>query len=191
MAIGTQKKGALPSQMIESLVDGGFIQGADKKNIQPSSLDLTLSEEVYRVERLFLPREGETVRALLSAIGSDPHALKSPMERGVTYLARLNETLALPSGVYALSNPKSTTGRNDIHARVLSDGSSRYDEMTPGGWQGELWVAISPKSYPIKVAVGHSLVQLRLFNGDTRLDNFELRPSNIRPENIEISCPGW
>ena len=163
------KKGALPFQMIHALFEEGAIQGADKSQVKPASLDLTLSEEVYRLEHLFLPDYGEVVRSLLKGVGAERHDIRNPMERGVTYLVRLNEKLTLPSDVYAFCNPKSTTGRNDVHARVLADSIPRYDDISIPGWSGELWIAISPRSFPVKVAPGLSLSQARFFNHDTRI----------------------
>lgn len=166
--------GALPSQALRKLIRAGYIRGAKEKNVQPASLDVTLSNEVYRVERLFLPDTKETVRELLSHVGVNRHNLDTPMERGVTYLARLNESLKLPKDVYAFCNPKSSTGRNDIHVRVLADKVPRYDDVTPAGWAGELWIAISPRSFPVKIAEGFALSQLRFFSASTRLTEPEL-----------------
>ncbi len=96
------------------------------------------------------------------------------------YLIRLNETMKLPQSVYGYCNPKSTSGRNDVHVRVLADGVPRYDALTPGGWSGELWMSIMPKSFKVKLTKGQTLSQLRLFNRDTRLDNLELELANER-----------
>lgn len=170
----TDGKGALPMQEIRKLVAAGAIIGAKEENIKPSSLDLSISDEVYRVERIFLPTREETVRDLLYAIGGIKHDLRSPMERGVTYLARLNEKLKLPQDIYAFCNPKSSTGRNDIHVRVLADRVPRYDEVTPRGWEGELWVAITPKSYPVILPTGFTLSQIRFLNNFTIFNEGEL-----------------
>jgi len=175
MARTSKKTGALPCQAIEKLIDASCIRRARKENIRPASLDLTISDEVYRIEHLFLPEPGERIRKLLKSIEKTPHRLKNPMERGVTYLARLNERLSLPKGVYAFCNPKSTTGRNDVHARVLADGIPRYDDISVSGWHGALWIAISPRSFPVKLEKGMALSQVRFFNSDTRLDSVALQ----------------
>ncbi|MEK9154776.1 MAG: 2'-deoxycytidine 5'-triphosphate deaminase [Patescibacteria group bacterium] len=167
--------GALPDTDIKSLIRAGFIKGAREENINPASLDLAVSEETYRLEGLFLPRAGEKVKDLLKGAGASPHDLEQPLERNVTYLAKLYETLELPQGIYGYCNPKSSTGRNHIHARLLADGVPRYDALTPAGYCGELWIAITPKSFSIKISKGLTLNQLRLFNGDTRLDELEIQ----------------
>lgn len=167
-------KGALPSQALRSLLKEGTIKGADESQISPSSLDLTISDEVYRVERLFLPDGNETVRSLLKGIGATKHDLNAPMERGVSYLAKLNETVELPKDMYGFCNPKSSTGRNDIHVRIVADGVSRYDVISKG-WKGELWLALTPRSYPVIAPEGFSFSQLRLFTGDMRLSEEEIQ----------------
>ena len=167
--------GAFSSQDIETLIQQGAIINAEKEHISPASLDLTISDEAYRVEEIFLPKTGETVRDVLKSIEVFPHDFSNPLERDVTYLFLLNEKISLPEDVYGYCNPKSTTGRNDVHARVIADGVSRYDAVTPKGFRGELWVAVTPKSFPIKLAKGMPLSQLRLFNKDTHFTEGECK----------------
>ncbi len=166
--------GALPSQLLRELMRTGFIQGASLENVSPASLDLSLSAEVYRIKGLVLPRFGETVESLLSCMGAMPHACTEPFACGSMYLARLNETLALPHEVYGYCNPKSSTGRLDMHVRVLADGVPRFDSVTPRGYKGSLWVAIHPKSFGVILHEGTPLTQLRLFTHDTRFNELEL-----------------
>lgn len=164
--------------MLSELCNAGFITSASglsvlAENIRPSSLDLSISSEIYRVEGIFQPKKHETVRQVLGYIHKAQHPIAEPLERNHMYLIRLNETLALPESVYGLTNPKSTSGRLDVHVRLLADNVSRYDYL-PAGFAGELWISIMPKSFPIKIYPGVSLNQLRLFNADTRLSDFEL-----------------
>ncbi len=172
--VGNKKRGALPAQAIKELVEARCIEGAHIDNIRPASLDLSLSDEIYAVSGIFQPLLTETVREVLTHIFKRKHPLNAPLVPGTMYLARLNERLALPQSVYGYCNPKSTTGRNDVHVRVLADRVPRYDAVTPGGFKGELWLAISPKSYAVKLAHGVSLSQLRLFTADTRFDEVDL-----------------
>ncbi len=174
MSVKLHNQGALSSAQLHALVRAKFIVGAKKEHIRPASLDLSLSSEIYKVEGVFQPRPSETIRDLMRLIKKEKHDLKEPLERGLIYLARLNESLALPKTVYGYCNPKSTSGRIDLHVRVLADGVSRYDATTPSGYTGELWIVIQPKSFPVKLAEGVTLSQLRLFNGDTRFTELDL-----------------
>ncbi len=169
----TQKKGALPSQMIAELIDAGFITHTKPENVRPSSLDLSISDEIYKVEGIFQPKKTETVRQVLAQIKKEKYSLDKPLKREQMYLIRINEKLDLPSAVYGYCNPKSTSGRIDAHVRLLADYTSRYDSIAPG-FKGELWISVVPKTFPIKLYEGVSLNQLRFFNLDTRLNDFEI-----------------
>lgn len=167
--------GALSDRLMKELIEGKFIKNALMEGINPSSMDLTLSEEIYRVDGIFQPMFGEKIRKLLKKIGAKKHSFAYPLEKGVTYLARLNEVFELPSSIYGYCNPKSSTGRIDLHVRVLADGSPRYDTLAPPGYTGEAWIAISPKSFPVLLAPNERLSQIRFFNGDTRFNDLELQ----------------
>lgn len=160
--------GALPSQTIRDMIAGGFIPGASAERIQPASLDLTISEEAYRIRSVFRPRPAEPVANAMRRVHPERHDLRTPLEVRVTYLLRLAEGLALPEGVYGYANPKSSTGRNDIHVRMLADGMARYDSAGTPGYRGSLWVLVTPRSFRVKLNPGDSLLQVRFFNGDTR-----------------------
>ncbi|MBP9749970.1 MAG: 2'-deoxycytidine 5'-triphosphate deaminase [Candidatus Pacebacteria bacterium] len=169
------KHGALPAQTIRDMMRAGFIVGGVEENVAPASLDLTVSDEIYRTDGMFQLHYGETVRELLGYLKTTPHQTGTPLERDITYLARLNESVRLPSGVYGYCNPKSSTGRVDVHVRVLADRVPRYDSLVPGGWQGELWIVIHPKSFPVLLAPKQALSQLRLFTSDTRLSELDFQ----------------
>lgn len=170
-----EQKGAFPSQTIRELITQGSVKNADEKNIRPASLDLTLTSEVYRIEEVFLPRKGEAVRDILKFARPTLHHLSHPLEKNVTYLARIQETMHLPSDVHCICNPKSSTGRIDIQTRIIADGVPRYDTIMPGGYSGELWTLITPKSFPVLLPADESLSQIRFFNGDTILNHSALK----------------
>lgn len=170
-----KKLGALPSQVIRDMMNTGFVQGANHENVNPASLDLSMTGEVYRINGIFLPPPAMRVRDMLSSLGAIVHSLKSPLERDVSYLVKVSETLSLPDGVYGYCNPKSSTGRNDVLVRIVADGVSRFDAATPAGFKGEIWCVIIPKSFPIKIYEGMCLSQIRFFNQDTRHDELELQ----------------
>lgn len=165
----TDGQGALPSQKLRELMATGNIKGATDENVSPASLDMSLSSEIYKISGLLLPKQGETIKELLPLMGAEEASLNESLTCDSMYLVRLNETLDLPADVYGYCNPKSSTGRLDMHVRVLADGVPRYDSIKPAGFAGELWLAIHPKSFAIKVHEGTPLTQLRLFNANTRL----------------------
>ena len=87
------------------------------------------------------------------------------LERGCVYIAELQERLALPPGVSARANPKSSTGRLDIFVRLLTDGGPAFDDVAPG-YGGPLYVEIAPQTFSVLARAGSRLNQLRLRRGD-------------------------
>lgn len=169
-----ERTGALPDSMLRQFIESGCITGADDQHLSPASLDLTISEEAYEISGLILPKAAESIADLLPLMGAERVSLAEPLSCGRLYLVKLNESLDLPQQVYGYCNPKSSTGRLDVHVRVLADGVPRYDSVTPKGYTGSLWLAIAPKSFGIQVAAGTPLTQLRLFTGDTRFSELDL-----------------
>lgn len=185
----TRKTGTLPDSLITELIRDGSIIGASEEHVNPASLDLAVSDEIYRVERSFLPKNEETIRENLKVIGASPHAHGVPLESGVTYLARATASLRLPESVYGYCNPKSSTGRTDVHVRVMADGVARYDSIAPAGYHGEIWFLIKPQLIPIILPVGEPISQIRFFNADTRLKETELE-TVYRKEKLVFGLDG-
>lgn len=168
--------GALPFQMIREMIEGGFILSVpagsvlNQSQVQPASLDLTLSDEAYRVRSVFLPRPGESICEAMKLVCPEPRDLSLPLDVEATYLVRLNEEMVFPKEVYGYSNPKSSSGRNDVHVRMLADGITRFDSIGEKGYRGSLWALVTPRSFRVKLNPGDSLLQIRFFNRDTRFD---------------------
>jgi dCTP deaminase len=151
----------------------GQVSGADVSRIQPSSLDLTISDEIYKMKGVFLPRSGETISDLLREGALFPWDLGKPLECQGIYLVRLNESVALHLNVYARTNNKSSTGRVNLQARLLADGVTRFDAL-PRGYRGALWLLLIPRSFSIKLTRGDALNQIRFFNADSTLSKQDL-----------------
>ena len=95
------------------------------------------------------------------------------METGCVYLVPLMESLHLPDDLRASANPKSSTGRLDIFTRVIADKSRGFDQITPG-YQGPLYLEISPSTFPVVVRAGSRLAQIRFRRGHAGIDDNEL-----------------
>ncbi|MDA3959402.1 MAG: 2'-deoxycytidine 5'-triphosphate deaminase [Planctomycetota bacterium] len=172
-------RGTLPYTELEQLVTSGAISseaGLDSSQLQPSSVDLTLAAEAYRMPGSVLPLPGETVRDLIAGLALDQVDLSQPtcLARGQVYLIRLREQMRLEPGVEAYTNSKSSTGRVDLATRVLADGSPRYDRI-PAGYTGELWLELIPRSFDIVASAGDSLNQAIIFRNRSVLNQAELR----------------
>lgn len=167
-------KGALAIQHIKQLIELGCIFEAQDENLQPSSMDLSLSGEIYRMKGSFLPRKNESIRDLLKDGILFPVSLNQPLELNGIYYVRLNESLNLPSNVYGYTNNKSSSGRVNLQTRLLVNGTPSFDYI-PRGYQGELWLEIIPKSFPVLLGYGERLNQLRFFTSDSRLNEEQYR----------------
>ncbi len=179
----TARDGILTHEEILELLERGALKGRQPTlpaQVQPASLDLRLGEYAVRVRTGFLP-EATTVEEKLADLGLYRFDLKSGgvLERGQIYLVPLLEELALPSGVRARTNPKSTTGRLDIFTRVVTDRNGRFDEVPPG-FRGRLWIEVAPRSFPIRVRTGVCLNQIRFSRGEAALDDAAVRDLHRR-----------
>ncbi|MBX3475092.1 MAG: 2'-deoxycytidine 5'-triphosphate deaminase [Planctomycetes bacterium] len=167
-------RGTLPSQEIEALVAAGAVRsaaGIAPEQVQPSSLDLSLSVEAYSMTGSLLPLGNEKVRDLIERFARYPINLREPavLVRDNVYLVRLRENFALPDDVAAYANNKSSTGRIDLQTRVICDGNPRYDKV-PQGYSGELWLEVIPKSFDVRLRNGDCLNQVILYRGRDVLD---------------------
>ncbi len=143
--------------------------------LQPASLDLRLSSVAQRIRAGFLP-ERVNVEKRLGELATSAVSLEGDggvLERGLIYLVPLEEELALPEGVSARFNPRSSTGRCDIFTRVLVEGHPRFDEA-PSGYRGRLWLEVAPLSFPVRLRRGDRLCQARLARGPAALSREEL-----------------
>jgi len=176
--------GVLPDHELRAAVRDGWIRAerpiADDQ-YQPASLDLRLGPSAYQLRASFLPFR-QAVQSRLeerdlsdSDLVIDRLSLDSgaTLQRGSVYLVPLLESLHLPPHVRGRSNPKSTTGRLDIFTRVITDETPRFDEIRPG-YQGLLYLEVSPQSFPVRVHAGVSLNQVRLLSGRTDIADGEL-----------------
>ena len=171
--------GVLADHQIEAMIAAGGLSAetpVDSAQIQPASLDLTISAEAYKLPGSMLPLRGERIRDLLETFQARPLDLSEAtvLDRGLVYLIRLNESLDLPAAVGCYTNSKSSTGRIDLQTRTLSDGNPRY-EKHPRGYRGEMWLEVIPKSFDVRLQQGVSLNQA-IFYGERRiLDDDGLR----------------
>lgn len=169
--------GILPDRALAAAFEAGWIAGPPPADgqVQPASLDLRLGRFAYRLPFSFLPGRARPVAAALEQHAMHRLDLADPavLERGCVYLVELEEALALPETVAASANPKSSTGRLDVFARVIADRASEFDRI-PAGYRGGLWAEIAPRTFSVLVRRGSRLVQLRLRAGAAAFSAAEL-----------------
>jgi len=133
-----------------------------KSQIQPSSIDLSLSDECYEIKTSFLSPDSK-VRDKLNKIYSKKINLKTSkiFKKNKTYIVRLNETLHLNNSISGHCNPKSSTGRLNIFCRTILDYCDEYEKI-PKNYNGEIFLEITTRSFDIKISKGDKLNQMRL-----------------------------
>ncbi len=166
------KKGALASQHIIELIHNGFLK-ISETCVKPSSMDLPLGEEIYCVPGIFQVAPNKTVWEIMQEMNAKKIDPTSVLEPTKTYVVPVDMNIDLPENMYGYANPKSTSGRLDLHTRLLADGVPWYDAI-PKKFDGKLWTLIQPKTFSVILNGPTAINQLRLFNGDTRLEKEEL-----------------
>ncbi|HVC52132.1 MAG TPA: 2'-deoxycytidine 5'-triphosphate deaminase [Stellaceae bacterium] len=172
--------GLLPSQMLRAAVKLGHEILASEPiaddQIQPASIDLRLGEVAYRVRASFLPGLRHTVRDKLDQLSMHRIDLTrgAVLEKDCVYIVPLLEMVALRSRTTAAANPKSSTGRLDVFARIITDHAVEFDRVRDG-YKGPIYAEISPRAFSILVRTGSRLVQLRIRRGSPPFSDTALR----------------
>ncbi len=167
--------GVLPSQALRALIAGGAISASpaiDSAQIQPASLDLRLGTVAYRVRASFLAGAGAKVSDRIAEFEMHRVDLSAGavLEKGCVYVIPLAERLALPAGITAVANAKSSTGRLDLLTRTITDGGVEFDRI-PEGYTGPLFAEVCPRSFSVLVRAGQRLNQIRFRSGQSVVDD--------------------
>lgn len=189
--------GILPAREIMRLTESGIIKllrGLDSDQVQPASLDLRLGPKAYRVRASFLPGPRQTVAERLKELVLHEMDLTkgTVLETGCVYIVQLMESLALPKGISAAANPKSSTGRLDIFTRVITDYAQEFDNVAEA-YHGPLYAEISPRTFPILARQGSRLSQIRFRAGASLATDDLIRTLHAREPLItegEVNIDG-
>ncbi|MEM6610317.1 MAG: 2'-deoxycytidine 5'-triphosphate deaminase [Pseudomonadota bacterium] len=173
-----ENPGVLPDTALRALIDLGAIAAdlpIDADQLQPASLDLRLGRVAIRVRASFLAGQGQALADRLPEF--EMHRIDltdgAVLEKGCVYVVPLMERLALPAGISAVANAKSSTGRLDLLTRTISDGGEEFDRIGPG-YSGPLYAEICPRSFSVLAQAGQRLNQIRFRQGHAALDDAAL-----------------
>ncbi len=170
--------GVLPAQALRDLIATGAL-AADPaildNQLQPASLDLRLGTVAYRVRASFLAGTGRTVEDRLAEFTMHKVNLAegAVLEKNCVYVIPLAERLALPPGLTAVANAKSSSGRLDLLTRTITDGGIEFDRI-PEGYEGPLYAEVCPRSFSVLVRAGQRLNQIRFRAGHAVLSDADL-----------------
>ena len=171
--------GVLPYQAMLALVAEGQIvaeREIPEAQVQPASMDLRLGRTAYRVRGSFLPGPNAAVMEKIERFCMHEIDLSegAVLETGCVYIVPLMESLRLARGIAGIANPKSSTGRLDIFTRLITDNSSEFERVR-AGYEGPLYLEISPRSFSVVVHEGTRLNQLRLRRGASGYSDAAIR----------------
>ena len=171
--------GVLPDLSLRDLIASGALAAGtpvSEAQIQPASLDLRLGATAYRVRASFLAGHGRSVAERIAEFEMHRIDLRggAVLEKGCVYVVPLLERLALPPGLSAVANAKSSTGRLDLLTRTITDGGTEFDRI-PAGYHGPLYAEICPRSFSVLVREGQRLNQVRFRDGRAELSDDDLR----------------
>jgi dCTP deaminase len=185
--------GILADLHIHALFASGKLKTStplDEDQVQPASLDLRLGKKAYRVRASFMPGPHKTVMDKLEQLKLHEIDLTdgAVLETGCVYVVPLLESLALPAELSASANPKSSTGRLDIFTRIISDRAQEFDKI-PAGYNGPLYIEVSPRTFPIVVRQGSRLSQIRFRKGRAQIDEADLAALHISDTLVSDEKP--
>jgi len=172
--------GILPSQLLRDAIERTreiqSLEPIEDDQIQPASLDLRLGNTAHRVRASFLPGRERTVLEGLKSLSLHSLDLRegAVLERDCIYIVPLLEHLALRYRASGSANPKSSTGRLNVFARVITDYGTEFDQVR-SNYSGPLYAELSPRSFSVMVRKGSRLVQLRVRRGRPTSSNAALR----------------
>ena len=197
--------GVLSKKQVIALCEGDYIREVEnyKSSIDESSIDLTLTDEVYQlIEGSVKPFEGKTYLHTLknwSLVKKvKPEGKAFVLKKSNTYLVKVKEKLSQRLNgekIFGQATAKSSIGRVDVLVRTIIDGMSGYDVFNPSSHgEGEIFSEITPISYDVRIKSNISLAQLRLFYGDPQHAEIRgeeicrtciLDPDSVESENID------
>jgi dCTP deaminase len=176
--------GVLPAQALRGLIETGALSaeaGIAADQVQPASLDLRLGRVAYRVRASFLAGAGRRVQDRIAEF--EMHRIDltqgAVLEKGCVYVVPLMEHLALPPGLSAVANAKSSTGRLDLLTRTITDGGTEFDRIAEG-YAGPLYAEVCPRSFSVLVRAGQRLNQIRFRRGQAVLSDADLAALHAR-----------
>lgn len=176
--MNAKPEGVLPYQKINEMISLNIIKAdspINDRQVQPSSLDLRLSNIAWRLQASFLPGSKHTVAEQVSELAMHSINLSDGLilEKNCVYLILLQETVLLPEDISAVSNAKSSTGRLDLLTRLITNYGTEFDRI-PLGYSGPLYAEISPRSFSVLVRPGTSLNQIRFRRGKVIVNDKDL-----------------
>ncbi|MBS3142646.1 2'-deoxycytidine 5'-triphosphate deaminase [Candidatus Woesearchaeota archaeon] len=166
----------VPQRNLALKEDLAFADPVLESIVQPSSLDLTIGDEVFVLDLehqgLFRPSANTTVyRRLLELPRSKRmrYSLEGGFEikRNFGYLVPVQQKLKVLPEDHMRYSPKSSTGRDFLHSRLLTDFTESFNQINDNGQKKmrDLWLFLNPLAFDLIIGPELGLGQLRIIEG--------------------------
>lgn len=165
--------------------------------IDNSSIDLHLTGDAYRVTEGSVKPFGDNYlrrireEGLVDSVEPDVNGSGIfTLRPSQTYVFKLRERLRCLCGAnfYGQATAKSSVGRVDVLARLIVDGMTHYEEFQPSILDAgyvNMYLEVTPITFPVRVKKGTSLSQLRIFYG--RPEDCELKGTEVFRTCFEVA----
>lgn len=144
--------GALARSQVRELFEAKLLTTTCTPDIGASSVDLTLSEEVFFFPDGAVKPSATNYHSQIKASASKMTVTNGSviLEPHKTYLVKLNERIELlkNSPIYGQATAKSSVGRIDVLARLIVDGMNCYEYFDPKKiGNGDLYLEITSLTF--------------------------------------------
>ncbi len=170
--------GVLNESQVQRLRGQGYIRLADDVEIDGSAFDLSVSGRALEMKKGSVKPSaaaadyGGMVQREGLALPFRPFRGLFHLRKKHTYVFQLRESIdkrLADAGFHGQATTKSSIGRLDVLTRLIVNGMDSYEGFTDAGLQrgdGQMYLEVTPITFPIVLRVGTCLSQLRLFYGD-------------------------
>ena len=175
---------------LKEYIDNGVITSSTPiatTQIQPSSLDLRIWSVAYEIDCPFVP-VGINIDDYIKERKFKKVTITSDfiLKKWKHYLLECQESIRLPSNVFAIMSSKISIGRIDLHVRVITDYNTHYDHIAY--WHSwKLWFIVTSNSFNLSISSGVPISQMMLFEERDKIisDNFRaLFDKNQAPHTV-------
>jgi dCTP deaminase len=180
-------------QIVELRKD--VIEPLIEKDVDLSAFDLHLSGEGWEMKGSTKPSCQEDISKIYGEYKERRLGDNGPwtLETGKTYIFQLQEYLKLPKSekFFCKATGKSSIGRLDVLTRLMANKCASFDTIEKDGYEGNIYLEVTPITFPIHVQKAESLAQLRLFRGspewsELNADELPLYGSMILKKNGQL-----
>jgi dCTP deaminase len=172
------RPGILNENQLKELISADYITNGNANGIDGSAIDLHVGDTYWKLPAGLKGRKDKKVSEILTSAkscGIESESINRDgvvLEKGDIYLFALKESINFHGdhNLYGHGTGKSSIGRLDILTRLLVDYEARYDQVCTKDYKDSknLYVEITPLSFPIKIYPDVGIYQLRIACGDLR-----------------------